>query len=97
MELRIKTREQTVNRAPGKKGRQTRKPPALRLATWNIRTMCPGLSDDLQQIDDARKTAVISGELNILVLSTHSYHSADCNTDHSMVASRVRLQPKRIH
>lgn len=31
------------------------------------------------------------------VLSTRSYHSADCDTDHSMVASKVRLQPKRIH
>lgn len=28
--------------------------------------MCPGLSDDLQQIDDARKTAVISRELKRL-------------------------------
>nr|XP_054752426.1 craniofacial development protein 2-like [Lytechinus pictus] len=28
---------------------------------------------------------------------TRSYHSADCDTDHSLVASRVRLQPKRIH
>ena len=31
------------------------------------------------------------------VLSTRSYHSADCDTDHSMVTSKVRLQPKRIH
>ena len=31
------------------------------------------------------------------VLSTRSYHSADCDTDHSMVASKVRLQPKQIH
>ena len=31
------------------------------------------------------------------VLSTRSYHSADCDTDHSMVASKVRLHPKRIH
>nr|XP_054750072.1 craniofacial development protein 2-like [Lytechinus pictus] len=28
---------------------------------------------------------------------TRSYHSADCDTDHSLVASRMRLQPKRIH
>ncbi|KAL8621706.1 hypothetical protein ACOMHN_061841 [Nucella lapillus] len=31
------------------------------------------------------------------ILTTRSYHSADCDTDHSMVASMVRLQPKRIH
>ena len=28
--------------------------------------MCPGLSDDLQKIDDARKTAVIDRELKRL-------------------------------
>ena len=31
------------------------------------------------------------------VLFTRTYHSADCDTDHSMVASEVRLQPKQIH
>ena len=31
------------------------------------------------------------------VLSTRSFHSADCDTDHSLVGSKVRLQPKRIH
>ena len=31
------------------------------------------------------------------VLKTRSYHSADCNTDHSLVSSKVRLRPKRIH
>lgn len=28
--------------------------------------MCPGLSDDLQQVDDARKTAIIDHELSRL-------------------------------
>ena len=28
---------------------------------------------------------------------TRSYHSADCNTDHSLVSSKVCMQPKRIH
>lgn len=60
------TEERTVNPAPDKRRRKTSKPPALRLATWNVRTMCPGLSDDLQQIDDARKTAVISREFKRL-------------------------------
>lgn len=31
------------------------------------------------------------------VLITRTYHSADCDTDHSPVYSKVRLQPKRIH
>ena len=30
------------------------------------------------------------------VLSTLSYHSADCDTDHTLVYSRVRLQPKKL-
>lgn len=36
------------------------------MATWNVRTMCPGLSDDLQKIDDTRKTAIIDRELKRL-------------------------------
>ena len=31
------------------------------------------------------------------VLISRSYHSADCDTDHSLVSSKVRLQPKRIN
>ncbi|KAI8510866.1 hypothetical protein Bbelb_117820 [Branchiostoma belcheri] len=31
------------------------------------------------------------------VLTTRSYHSADCDTDHSLVGSKVRLQPRRIY
>ena len=31
------------------------------------------------------------------VLHTRSYHSADCDTDHSLIASKVRLKPRKIH
>ena len=31
------------------------------------------------------------------VLHTRSYHSADCDTDHSLVASKVRLKPRKLH
>lgn len=31
------------------------------------------------------------------VLHTRSYHSADCDTDHSLVCCKIRLQPKRFH
>ena len=30
------------------------------------------------------------------VLQTRSYHSADCDTDHSLVASRIKLIPKKL-
>ena len=35
----------------------------LKLGTWNVRTMTPGLSDNPQQVSDVRKTAVINNEL----------------------------------
>ena len=31
------------------------------------------------------------------VLHTRSFHSADCNTDHSLIRSKVRLTTKKIH
>lgn len=36
---------------------------SLRFASWNVRTMCPGLSNKLTQIYDIRKTAVINNVL----------------------------------
>lgn len=35
----------------------------LKLATWNVRTMTTGLTSDIMDISDARKTAVINNEL----------------------------------
>lgn len=43
-----------------------RKTPCLRFATWNVRTMCPGFSTDIQQVEDVRKTAIIDKELSRL-------------------------------
>lgn len=31
------------------------------------------------------------------VLFTRSYHSADCDTDNSLMASKVRFMPKKLH
>ena len=36
------------------------------IASWNVKTMCPGLSYDLQQVDDSRKKAIINRELERL-------------------------------
>ncbi|XP_068671122.1 craniofacial development protein 2-like [Montipora foliosa] len=31
------------------------------------------------------------------VCNTRAYHSADCDTDHSLIASKVKLKPKKLH
>ena len=31
------------------------------------------------------------------VCNTRTYHSADCNTDHSLIASAVKTRPKKLH
>ena len=36
------------------------------MGTWNVRTMPPGLSDNLQQISNVQKTDVINNELRWL-------------------------------
>ena len=64
MGFRVKTDKRFDNFAPSIKNRK--KTPALKLGTWNVRTMTPGFSDDLKQISDARKTAVIDMELSRL-------------------------------
>ena len=34
---------------------------------------------------------------NKIVLHTRSYHSEDCDTDHSLVCCKIRMQPKKFH
>ncbi|XP_072179738.1 craniofacial development protein 2-like [Diadema setosum] len=34
---------------------------------------------------------------SVLISRSYPMHSADCDTDHSLVCSRVRLQPKKLH
>ena len=45
------------------------KAPALRIASWNVRTMCRGLSNNLSDVEDYRKTAIIDRELKRLNIS----------------------------
>ena len=59
----MKTDKRIDNCAPGNRKMKT---PALKLGTWNVRTMTPGFSDNLQEVNDARKTAVIDRELSRL-------------------------------
>lgn len=63
---------------PGNKMKIKR--PALKLGTWNVRTMLTGLSDDLSAIDDCRKTAVINDELfrlNVDIVALQETRLAD--------------------
>ncbi|GAA6101905.1 uncharacterized protein LOC122792394 [Tachysurus ichikawai] len=58
--------KQATNSAPAKVQRRKKKTPAVCFASCNVRTLCPGLTTDLQQVNDARKTAVIDRELSRL-------------------------------
>ena len=58
------TNKQTVILAPGLQ--QRKKKQSLWLASWNVRTICSGLSEYLQQVDDFRKTAIINHKLKRL-------------------------------
>ena len=67
---------------PGIRKTNTKRP-SLKLGTWNVRTMLTGISDDLQSIDDLRKTAVINDELarlniNIAALQETRLAEAAC-------------------
>ena len=59
--------QHTVNPAPGKHINHKKTKPALRVGCWIVRTMIPPppqrLSANLQEIDNAQKTAVINNEL----------------------------------
>ncbi|KAJ8044655.1 hypothetical protein HOLleu_07447 [Holothuria leucospilota] len=67
MELRVLALDEwTVFSVPNITRTTIKKFSTLRLAIWNVRTLIPGFSDDLLQINDNRKTAVIDAELSRL-------------------------------
>lgn len=41
--------------------------------------------------------AIVKWKSLKLVLLTSTYHSAECDTDHSLVCCKIRLQPKKLH
>ena len=59
----MKTDKRIDNCAPGNRKIKT---PALKLGTWNVRTMTSDFSDDMQEVNDACKTTVIDRELSRL-------------------------------
>ena len=56
-------REGTRQRVSRLKATGTQQKNSFRIGTWNVRTMTPGISEDLRTIKDSRKTAVINNEL----------------------------------
>ena len=56
---------QTADFAPGN-NKNHQKKPALKLGCWNVRTMMTGLSKDLPDVSDSRKTVFIKDELRRL-------------------------------
>ena len=71
--FRVKADKQINNSAPCNNHKKTSD---LKLGTWNVRTMTPGFSDDLQEIDDVCKTAVINMELSRLQMDIVSLQEA---------------------
>ena len=63
MGFRVKADKQIDIPAPCNNHKKTS---ALRLTTWNVQTMTPGFPDDLQEIVNVYKTAVINMELSRL-------------------------------
>ena len=59
----MKANKQINNPAPRNNHKKTS---ALKLDTWNVRTMTPRFSDDMQEIDDVHKTAVSNVKLSRL-------------------------------
>lgn len=45
---------------------QRRKTTLIRIGTWNVRTLCTGIGQDLTEVDNIRKTAVVDRELTRL-------------------------------
>ena len=61
---RLKTEKQTENLPTTNQTKQ--KTTALRLASWNVRTLCPKLNIGQCSVDSDRKTAVVDRELKRL-------------------------------
>ena len=79
--LKRKKRKQQEKAKKGQKERSRRC--TMRLATWNVRTMTPGIADTIAGIKDARKTAVIDKELtrlNIDIAALQETRLADSGT-----------------
>ena len=79
--LKRKFKKQRKTEREGKKNKHQNH--TMRLASWNVRTLTPGISDSAAGINDARKTAVIDKELtrlNIDIAALQETRLADSGT-----------------
>ena len=82
--------------APGNKRKNGKRPalkrekrPALKLGTWNARTMMTGISENYQDVSDSRKTAVINNDLlrlNVDIDSTDVFRGTEGEILHILLA-----------
>ncbi|XP_047470538.1 craniofacial development protein 2-like [Penaeus chinensis] len=98
---RTKTEEWTLNLAPGIKPNKSTN---MKLATWNVRTMCTGLNTDLDKIEDLRKTAVIDRELarlNVDIAALQETRLADSGSvterDYTFYWQGLSAEERRLH
>ena len=89
----MKADKQIDNRAPCN---NPKKKSALKLGTWNVQTMTPGFSDDLQEIDDMCKIAVIDMELSRLQMDILPCKRQDCQTRDLSKKKLILLAGKTI-
>ena len=92
------------DKLPPDKQKNAMKMPALRIASWNVRTMRPGLSNDLQQINDSRKTAIIDSELDRLNIDIATFQETRLAENGSLKEQRYTffwqvkgIEEKREH
>lgn len=65
------------------KTKHKQKRPTLTLGTWNVRAMMTGLTENLRDIDNARKIAIINDELkrlNVGIATSQESHLAKAGT-----------------
>ena len=80
---RLKRKKRKQQEKAKKEQREGSSSCTMRLATWNVRTMTPGIADTIAGIQDARKTAVINKELtrlNIDIAALQETRLADSGT-----------------
>ena len=78
--------------SPDKHKRKKR--PTLKLGSWNVRTMTTGM--DPENINDARKTAIINNELLRLKVDIAALQEQGCHTLRELRETQGIFKLKKI-